>query len=126
MIELYALIACAILLGLTLFQALLIAGVPIGRYSWGGSHDVLPKHLRIASASSIALYIVFAAFILSKAAVIDLVQNAPLVDVGMWVFTGYFFLGILMNAISKSKKERLVMTPVAAGLAILFLLVSLG
>lgn len=126
MIETYALIACAVLLALALFQILLILGVPIGRYAWGGTHDVLPQNLRIASASSIALYIVFAAFILSKASVIDLVQNDSLVGVGMWVFTGYFFLGIFMNAISRSKKERLVMTPVAAVLAVLFLLVSLG
>lgn len=126
MIEIYTLIACAVLFVLALFQVLLIAGVPIGRYSWGGTHDVLPKNLRIASASSIALYIVFAAFILSEASVVDLVENDSLVHVSMWIFTGYFFLGIFMNAISRSKKERLAMTPIAAVLAVLFLLVSLG
>ena len=126
MIEIYALIASAIFLSLMFFQILLIGGQPIGKYAWGGTHDVLPKNLRIASASSIALYIIFAIFILSKASVLDLVGNDFVIRVGMWVFTGYFFLGIFMNAISRSTKERLVMTPVAAILAILFLLVSLG
>lgn len=126
MIEVYAYIAAGVLIALLLFQVLLIMGLPLARYAWGGTHDVLPKNLRIASASSIALYIVFIAFILSKASIIDLVGNAQAVDIGMWVFTVYFFLGIIMNAISRSKKERIVMTPVAAVLAVLFLLVSLS
>ena len=39
---------------------------------------------------------------------------------------GYLALGVLMNAISRSKLERFIMTPVALVLAILALVVALG
>lgn len=126
MIELYALAASLILLGLSVFQFMLIAGVPIGNFAWGGAHRVLPRRLRIGSAVSIGLYAVFAAFILSRASVVDVIKNDAVLTYGMWIFTGYFFLGVFMNAISRSKKERLLMTPVALTLAILFLFVARG
>jgi hypothetical protein len=53
--QLAAIVACAVLAGLTVFQAALIAGAPLGRFAWGGQHDVLPAKLRIGSAVSIAL-----------------------------------------------------------------------
>jgi hypothetical protein len=31
--------------------------------------------------------------------------------VGIWALTGYFVLGVAMNAASRSRHERLVMTP---------------
>jgi hypothetical protein len=43
-----------------------------------------------------------------------------------WILTAYFTLGVLMNGISRSKPERLVMAPVALLLALLFLCLSLG
>ena len=42
------------------------------------------------------------------------------------MLTGYFVLGIAMNAISRSRPERLVMTPVVAILAVACLLLALG
>ena len=113
-------------MGLAVFQIALIMGAPLGKFAWGGAHDVLPRQLRIASISSIILYAIFAAFVLSKASVLELIPNNSAVNIGMWVFTVYFFLGIVMNAASRSKSERLVMTPVAAVLAVLFLLVTLA
>ncbi len=44
----------------------------------------------------------------------------------MWVLTGYFTLGIVLNGISRSKPERNVMTPVSLLLAVLCLIVALG
>lgn len=126
MIEAYAIAASLVLLGLSVFQLLLILGVPIGKFAWGGEHAVLPKRLRIASVSSIILYAIFAVFVLSKASVLELIKDNTVESIGMWVFTGYFFLGVLVNAISRSKYERLVMTPVALVLAVLFLLVARG
>ncbi len=48
------------------------------------------------------------------------------VAVGIWVLVGYFGLGVLMNAISRSRPERQVMTPVALVLAAGCLVVALG
>lgn len=113
-----------ILLGLSLFQLLLILGKPLGEYAWSGQQRVLPKKLRIASIFSIVLYVVFGVFLASKAGIVQLIAQSSLLDIGMWVLTGYFTLGVCMNALSRSKKERMVMTPVALLLAVIFLLNS--
>lgn len=112
---------CLLLAALAVFQAALIAGVPLGEYAWGGQHRVLPRRLRIGSVVSIVLYFLFALVALAKVGVLDLFPGTPVVDIAMWGIAGYLVLGIPLNAISRSRKERLVMTPtvvVLAGLAI--------
>ena len=116
-----ALLFAAILAALAVFQGALVAGAPLGEYAWGGQHRVLPRRLRIGSVISIALYAVFAVVAFAKAGVADLFPGTPVVDVAMWVIAAYLVLGIAMNAMSRSRKERLVMTPIVlvlSGLAI--------
>jgi len=98
---------------LAVFQVLLIAGLPLGEFAWGGQHKVLPKKLRIGSISSIFIYVLFLAIFLSKTGGVNLIQDGLLLNVLFVIMTIYSGLGILMNFISRSKKERLVMTPVA-------------
>ncbi|MEJ1114369.1 hypothetical protein WBN73_10490 [Paenarthrobacter sp. CCNWLY172] len=124
--QLYAILACIILGCLAVFQVALVAGAPIGRFAWGGQHDVLPRKLRIGSIVSILLYALFGYTALAQAGLVPVLVNQSFTGVFMWVLTGYFTLGVVMNAISRSKPERFVMTPVALVLAILFLLLSLG
>jgi hypothetical protein len=111
-----AVVALALLAALAVFQGLLIAGLPLGRFAWGGQNEVLPANLRIGSAVAIALYAGFAVLILQAS---DAVSPLPdgVARVAIWVLAGYFVLGIVMNAISRSRPERLVMTPVTALLA---------
>lgn len=122
----FALLALVTLFGLTLFQITLIFGAPLGKFAWGGGNKVLSTRFRIASAVSIVLYMSFALFVCSKMNVIDVINNQQLLNIGLWVFTIYFFVGIGMNAISRSKPERNLMTPVAAILAVSFLVVTLA
>jgi len=119
-----AIIGLIALLGLALFQLLLILGKPFGDFAWGGQHKVLPRKLRIASIFSIFLYIVFATFLASKAGIATIITQQPLLDIAMWVFTAYFILGVFVNLISRNKKERALMAPVALVLAVVFLTVS--
>ena len=123
--QLSALLACAILTGLAIFQAALVAGAPLGRMAWGGAHTVLPNSLRIASAVSIALYALFAYTALARADLAPALINNTVTSVSTWVLTAYFALGILMNGISRSKPERLVMTPTVVVLTALYLVLSL-
>jgi hypothetical protein len=124
--QLSAIVASAILAGLTVFQAVLIAGAPLGRFAWGGQHDVLPNKLRIGSAVSIALYVLFAYVALARAGLVPPLVNETFTSVSSWVLTAYFALGVVMNGISRSKPERLVMTPTALLLAALYLVLSLS
>lgn len=123
--EISAYIACVILAALALFQLALILGAPIGKFAWGGAHTVLPIKLRVGSFVSIILYGIFAIFILGKAGLTSIISDEGIVNVGIWVLTAYFVLGVFMNGISRSKPERALMTPVALVLAVLCLLIAL-
>lgn len=121
-----ALTGLLILFGLGVFQLLLVFGRPLGDFAWGGQHRVLPKKLRIASVFSIALYIVFGIFLATKAGIVNIITSSSLLNVGMWIFTSYFILGIFLNAISRNKKERTLMTPIVLILATIFLVTTLA
>ena len=120
-----AVVACVLLAALTVFQLLLVAGRPLGRFAWGGRHEVLPRGLRIGSAVSVVSYAVIALVILQPAGRIAVLPEA-VADVGIWVLTGYFAVGVVLNSISRSRPERLLMTPVAIVLAVCCLLVAIG
>ncbi|HEY8295132.1 MAG TPA: hypothetical protein VIG41_07315 [Micrococcaceae bacterium] len=93
--------------------------------AWGGQHRVLPAKLRIGSAASIATYALFAYAALAKAGMVPPLVSETFTSISMWVLTAYFTLGIILNAISRSKPERLVMTPTVLVLASLYLVLSL-
>ncbi|PWB97738.1 hypothetical protein [Homoserinimonas hongtaonis] len=121
-----AIALCVILAALAVFQAALIAGAPLGEFAWGGADRVLPRNKRAGSVVSIVLYCVFAWFFLMKAALVPAVLPGIVVDIGVWVIVVYSLVGIVMNAMSRSPKERWTMVPVAALLFVLGLVVALG
>jgi len=82
--------------------------------------------LRVGSLISICLYALFAVIILESAGVTSVVAADRISDVSIRVLTCYFLLGTLVNAVSRSKPERVVMTPVALTLSVLCLLVAWG
>ena len=124
MIELAAVVVFVLLAGLAVFQVALVAGAPLGRFAWGGQHTVLPRGLRIGSAISVVVYGVIALLMLQAADARAVLPAGP-AGVAMWVLTGYFALGILLNAVSRSRPERLVMTPVVLVLTGVCLLLAL-
>jgi hypothetical protein len=120
---LLAYVACGLLAILALFQLTLIFGAPLGRFIWGGRHDVLPAALRAGSAGMIVLYAVFAIVVLQAA---NLTSILPVVagQVAIWVLSAYFFVSFVTSAISPSPSERAVMTPINLLLAALCLFVA--
>ena len=97
---------------------------PLGRFAWGGQHEVLPPASGSGSAVSIALY---AAVRRPDPQGGRSARGSPagFVDVAIWVLVGYFALGIAINAVSRSRPERLVMTPVVLVLAVVCLVLAL-
>jgi len=120
-----AFLGLAVLGGLAVFQVLLVAGAPLGRFAWGGQSEVLPTRLRIGSAVSVVLYGVFALLMLQAAGAVTVLPRGP-VGIAIWVLAGYFTLGIVMNAVSRSRPERLVMTPLVTVLAVAALVLALN
>jgi hypothetical protein len=121
----FAALAGTALLGcLAVLQLLLIGGAPLGRFAWGGQSVVLPTRLRIGSAAAIALYAAFAVLMLQAAGTVTVLPRGP-VGGAVWVLTAYFAVGVAMNAASRSRAERLVMTPVSLALAVACLVLAL-
>ncbi len=122
-----AAIVFAVLLGLlAIFQIVLVAGAPLGHLAWGGQERVISRRKRVGSVVAVVLYVAFAALALVRAGVIGAASENVVVVVAMWVVVAYLALGIVLNALSRSRPERFVMTPVALLLAILALVVALG
>lgn len=111
-----ATVASVVLAALAVLQVLVAAGRPYGRLVWGGGHEVLSRPFRIASAVSVAVYVGIAALLLWRAEVWG--PPPPAVGVATWLLVGYFTLGVAANAISRSRPERAVMTPVAVVLTL--------
>lgn len=127
MIELAAFFAVLILAGFAVFQILLALGRPLGRFAWGGKYpEALPTQFRVASFIAVFLYAFFAFVLLNQAGVIEVVASEGWTKIALWAVTIYLFIGMLMNAISRSKSERMVMTPLTLVLAGLFLYVALN
>lgn len=110
---------------LAIFQAALALGAPLGHFAWGGQHRVLPTRLRIGSAVSILIYALIDIIAWDRVGAIELFP-APFSEIAMWVVFAYFALGIVMNAISRSKPERYTMVPVCVVLAVLSFLIAMG
>lgn len=107
-----ALIVIVIFIGLSVFQLLLALGKPYGKMSYGGTQeDVLPRKFRIMSALAIIIFLIASTFVLVK---IEIIKDFPfpeIVDLGIWFFALFLALNSITNATSKSKSERLLMTP---------------
>lgn len=111
---------------LAVFQLALALGAPLGHFAWGGQHRVLPQHLRRGSLVSIGLYAVFALVIAMRAGLVSSWPSIGWIVPAAWVLVAYLVLGTVMNAISRSRPERLVMTPVVLVLLACALVVALG
>lgn len=125
MVKVLAYIFCFILICLGIFQILLIIGLPLGHYAWGGQHNVLPIGFRIGSVLSLFIYLFFGLVILQRSKLINFFKNQKIVTFGTWFVVGYSFLGILANFASRSKNERLVMGPLVTIMAIISLVIAL-
>jgi hypothetical protein len=115
---------CALLAALALFQLLLIAGLPLGHFAWGGQNRVLPARLRWGSVVSIVLYAAFAFVALERTDIIDVISSDAFIAILMWVIAGYLLLGVVMNLLSKSKPERYTMAPLSLVLAVLAVIIA--
>jgi hypothetical protein len=121
------LVAGAVLLILIAFQLALAAGAPLGAAAWGGRNPgVLPGRLRMASAVvGLVVYPIMLAVILAAAGLIadDWLPFEP--GIAMWVLAGFFALGVVVNAISRSPPER-TWAVASAILAVCCIVIALG
>ena len=109
-----------LLLAVAVMEILLVIGLPLGEFTMGGRYKVLPPLYRIFAVSSVILQLFGAAMILQGAGLMNMWFSDKIVKIICFVFAGFFAVNTVMNIISPSKKEKYVMTPLAAIEAICF------
>ena len=97
---------------MVMFQAALALGAPLGRVAWGGQYETLPVGYRIGSLVSMAVYVYLILCILKIWG-----KNSPIspktAHLSIKIFGYFLILGVLMNAISRSHLEAVIMAPTA-------------
>jgi len=113
-----AIIAIVLFTGMSIFQLLLVLGLPLGRLAYGGKYEKLPSKMKITSLIGIVIFIFASLSVLERAEIITIFNNLMFVTVFVWIIAVYLAFNTLMNVISKSKWEKLIMTPISLTLAI--------
>ena len=121
-----SIVGAALLLLVAIMEVLLVCGLPLGEFTMGGRYKVLPPALRVAAASSIVLQLFGAAMILQGGGIMSMWFANNVTKIICFVFAGFFAVNTLMNLISPSKKEKYVMTPLAAVEAVCFAITAFG
>ena len=111
----------AVLFGVIAAMTVLVAcGLPFGEFTMGGQHKILPKKFRGVAFISVAIQIFAMIIILQAGGFISLWLSFKVTKYICFFFAAYLSLNTIMNMISKSKKEKYVMTPLSLIAAICF------
>ena len=104
----------AVLFGIIAIMTVLVAcGLPLSEFTMGGQHKILPKKLRVVAVISVAIQIFAMIIILQAGSFISLWFSFKVTKYICFFFAAYLSLNTIMNMISKSKKEKYVMTPIS-------------
>ena len=108
-----------------ILSILIICGVPIGELTMGGKYIVFPRKLRIVLVTQLLLQIFFVIVILQLGGFMPFWFSAKTTKIIGIVMAVYLSLNAVMNLISKSKKERYIMTPLSLIVAACFWITAL-
>lgn len=120
-----AIIGACLCLIVIILSVLLICGLPLGELTMGGQYKVYPGKLRIVLVVQLILQVFFVITILQAGGFMPLwfsYKNTKIVCIVMAV---YLSLNVVLNFISKSKKEKYIMTPLSFLTAVCFWITAL-
>ncbi|MGN6985537.1 hypothetical protein ACTHSL_11290 [Neisseria sp. P0008.S010] len=104
----------AVLFGIIAIMTVLVAcGLPLGEFTMGGQHKILPEKLRVVAVISVAIQIFAMIIILQAGGFISLWWSFKVTKYICFFFAAYLSLNTIMNMLSKSRKEKYVMTPIS-------------
>ena len=116
----------AVLFGVIATMTVLVAcGLPLGEFTMGGQHKILPKKFRVMAVISVAIQIFAMIIILQAGGFIPLWLPFKVTKYICFFFAAYLYLNTIMNMISKSRKEKYVMTPLSLIAGICFWITAL-
>ena len=110
-----------------LFQLALILGAPMGEYAFGGQNPgKLPVKYRAMSGVTLLVYVAIIGHMLAQLGALPRLLPEDLNRAANWALFGLNLLSLVMNSISRSKKERDMWVPVALMLSVASFFVALG
>jgi len=120
-----AIIGASVFSAVIILSILIICGLPLGELTLGGKYKVFPKKFRFILAGQLILQIFFVIIILQMGGFIPLWFSDNITRVICIIMAVYLSLNTVMNFISKSKKEKYIMTPLSAISSICFWIIAL-
>ena len=121
----FSYIVAMIFLVISIMEVLLILGFPLGELTMGGQYKVYPGKLRIVLVVQLILQVFFVITILQAGGFMPLWFSYKSTKIVCIVMAVYLSLNVVLNFISKSKKEKYVITPLSLMTAICFWITAL-
>ena len=98
----------AVLFGVIVTMTVLVAcGLPLGEFTMGGQHKILPKKFRVVAVILAAIQVFAMIIILQAGGFISLWLSFKLTKYICFFFAIYLSLNTIMNMISKSRKKNM-------------------
>lgn len=114
LLNITSIISIVIVFGFAILQFLLVLGAPFGEYVLGGFHKVLPLKMRLMSGTFSFIFIIVGLSYLQKTRIINSIFNPAFVNILLIIYTLFLAYAIVGNGfLTKSKKEKYVMTPLS-------------
>lgn len=104
---------------------LIICGLPLGELTMGGKYKIFPKNLRLILVIQLFLQMFFVVIILQLGGFIPLWFSENTTKIICIIMALYLSINTIMNFISKSRKEKYIMTPLSAISAVCFWITAL-
>ena len=118
-------IALITMLGvLAIFQISLAAGVPLGKFAWGGEHTTLPLNLRFGAISAVLRYAFIIFVVLDRSGTIAVLPREFSFWV-MWLIVAHLAFSVFLGLLSKSKLEKMTLVPYTFMMGVLSVLIAL-
>ena len=115
-----AIIGAVLLFLIVIMSVALIFGAPLGAFTLGGHFKVFPAKLRIVLAVQLLLQVFFAVILLQLGGYMSLWLSHKVTKIVGIAFAVYLTLNCFGNMFSKSKKEKIVMTPLSVITAVCY------
>ena len=120
-----AIIGAILMLVVITISILLLCGLPLGELTMGGQYRVFPKKMKTLLVTQLVLQIFFVVAILQMGGYIPLWFSYNVTRIICIIMAVYLSLNTVINFISKSKKEKYIMTPLSFATAICFWITAL-
>lgn len=116
----YALVGALLFFVIAVMTALVACGLPLGEFTMGGQYKVLPAKYRVVAIVSIVIQLFAMVLILQAGGFIPLLFSSKITRYICFFFAAYLSLNTVANFLSKSNKEKYIMTPLALAASICY------